>query len=50
MLQFKCPVKKFTASKSYGVGFVDSGDEGVEGGGVTGALQDRWGNVWCNEG
>lgn len=49
-LGFKCPVKKFTASQSYGVGFVDSGEEGEEGGGVTGALQDQWGNVWCNAG
>ncbi|TCD65161.1 stretch-activated cation channel mid1 [Steccherinum ochraceum] len=50
MLGFKCPVKKFTASQSYGVGFVDTGEEGEQGGGITGALQDRYGNVWCNEG
>ncbi|KAI0075020.1 hypothetical protein K474DRAFT_1460005 [Panus rudis PR-1116 ss-1] len=47
---FKCPVKRFTANASYGVGFIDSGEEGEEGGGSTGTAQDRWGNVWCNMG
>ncbi|OCH89949.1 hypothetical protein OBBRIDRAFT_777729 [Obba rivulosa] len=49
-LQFKCPLPKYTASASYGVGYIDSGNEGEMGGGSTGAAQDRWGNVWCNAG
>ena len=47
---FKCPLPRFNANESYGVGFVDSGEEGVEGGGSTGVAQDRFGNVWCNAG
>ncbi|KAF7983107.1 hypothetical protein HWV62_24051 [Athelia sp. TMB] len=47
-LGFKCPVVRFNADKSYGVGFVDSGEVGVQGQGSTGSAQDRWGNVWCN--
>ena len=46
-LQFKCPVPRFNAGVSYGVGYVD-GFDGVRGKGVTGVAQDRWGNVWCN--
>lgn len=49
-LGFKCPVPRFTASKSYGVGYIDTGEEEEEGGGMTGVAQDRWGNVWCNSG
>jgi calcium channel MID1 len=45
---FKCPVVRFNASTSYGVGFIDSGEEGVQGAGSTGTHQDMWGNVWCN--
>lgn len=47
-LGFKCPVAKFTASSSYGLGYIDNGEEGVKGRGSTGVAQDRWGNVWCN--
>ncbi|KAI0643232.1 stretch-activated Ca2+-permeable channel component-domain-containing protein [Trametes meyenii] len=49
-LQFKCPLPKFTAASSYGVGFIDSGEEGVMGEGLTGVAQDTYGNVWCNSG
>jgi calcium channel MID1 len=49
-LGFKCPVRRFGANESYGVGYIDNAEEGVEGGGMTGAAQDRWGNVWCNAG
>jgi calcium channel MID1 len=47
-LGFQCPLPRFTAQMSYGVGFVDIGVEGTKGGGSTGVAQDRWGNVWCN--
>lgn len=47
-LGFKCPVVRFNAASSYGVGFVDSGEDGVQGQGVTGSYQDQWGNIWCN--
>lgn len=47
---FKCPIPRFTANISYGVGFIDSGVEGLQGEGSTGVAQDRWGNVWCNAG
>ncbi|KAF8882264.1 stretch-activated Ca2+-permeable channel component-domain-containing protein [Infundibulicybe gibba] len=46
-LGFRCPVPRFNAAASYGVGFVD-GFSGTEGAGATGEAQDRWGNVWCN--
>lgn len=49
-LGFKCPVPRFNANSSYAVGYVDSGQEGEQGGGLTGASQDRYGNVWCNAG
>jgi calcium channel MID1 len=45
---FKCPVVRFNADQSYGVGYLDSGVDGQMGGGKTGASSDRWGNVWCN--
>ncbi|KAF8639026.1 hypothetical protein AX17_001778 [Amanita inopinata Kibby_2008] len=48
-LQFRCPVPRFNAGASYGVSYIDSFD-GDQGEGVTGAAQDRWGNVWCNGG
>lgn len=47
-LGFRCPLPKYTAGLSYGVGFIDSEDGHVQGGGVPGAAQDQWGNVFCN--
>ncbi|KAH9916536.1 stretch-activated cation channel Mid1 [Fomitopsis serialis] len=47
-LGFQCPLPQYTAGQSYGVGYVDTGEEGVVGGGMTGAGTDQWGNVWCN--
>lgn len=47
---FTCPVPRFNAASSYGLGFIDSGEEGVQGHGLTGVAQDQWGNVWCNAG
>ncbi|TFK51406.1 hypothetical protein OE88DRAFT_1659410 [Heliocybe sulcata] len=47
-LGFKCPLPQFNANVSYGVGFVDKGESGVQGHGVTGYSQDRYGNVWCH--
>ncbi|KAJ7510451.1 stretch-activated Ca2+-permeable channel component-domain-containing protein [Mycena galericulata] len=35
---------------SYGVGYVDSGAIGVQGGGDPGTWADNYGNVWCNSG
>ncbi|KAL7278152.1 hypothetical protein ACG7TL_008124 [Trametes sanguinea] len=49
-LGFKCPLPQFTAADSYGVGYIDKGEEGVVGGGATGVAQDVYGNVWCNMG
>ena len=46
-LGIKCPTTKFNAAASYGVGFIDSGNDGEIGNGATGVAQDRWGNVWC---
>ncbi|KAF9649706.1 hypothetical protein BDM02DRAFT_1765631 [Thelephora ganbajun] len=46
---FQCPLAKFNADKSYGVGFIDSRDGDKEGG-LTGVSQDVYGNVWCNSG
>lgn len=48
-LGFKCPITRFNAADSYGVGYVDSGADGVQGGGIAGTAQDRYGNVWCNQ-
>ncbi|KIM79387.1 hypothetical protein PILCRDRAFT_823657 [Piloderma croceum F 1598] len=45
---FKCPVVRFNAATSYGVGFIDSGKDGVQGQGSAGTAQDMWGNIWCN--
>ena len=47
-LGFRCPVVRFNAKVSYGVGYMDSGEDGIQGEGMTGNWQDRWGNVWCN--
>lgn len=56
-LQFRCPVVKFNARDSYGVGYVDgigngqgegSGDPNGMLKGTTGVAQDLYGNVWCN--
>ncbi|KAJ7284573.1 stretch-activated Ca2+-permeable channel component-domain-containing protein [Mycena rebaudengoi] len=49
-LGFRCPLPRFNAAESYGVGFIDSGIEGVQGGGTTGAWSDDYGNVWCSSG
>ncbi|KAI5119680.1 hypothetical protein M0805_009624 [Coniferiporia weirii] len=48
---FACPLPRFNAQESYGVGYVDGDARGGDWeklGGVTGKAQDRWGNVWCN--
>ena len=47
-LGFRCPLIQYTASNSYGVGYIDSADGEVSDGGVPGVSQDRWGNVFCN--
>jgi calcium channel MID1 len=44
---FQCPTNNFNAAASYGVGYIDGAD-GDQDRGLTGAAQDRWGNVWCN--
>ncbi|KAK7032823.1 putative acetate kinase [Favolaschia claudopus] len=49
-LGFRCPVPRFNANVSYGVGYVDSGQEGEKGGGSMGMWDDAFGNVWCNSG
>ncbi|PPQ98767.1 hypothetical protein CVT24_003325 [Panaeolus cyanescens] len=46
-LGFQCPTNNFNAGASYGVGYIDSAD-GDKDQGLTGAAQDRWGNVWCH--
>lgn len=46
---FQCPLKQYTASASYGLGYIDS-TKNIAGEGSTGAAQDRYGNVWCNGG
>ena len=49
ILGFRCPSgDKVPAQSSYGAGFIDSEDGETRGGGVPGAAQDRWGNVFCN--
>lgn len=47
---FKCPVPRFNAANTYGIGYIDSGQDGEQGGGTTGVAQDQFGNVWCNAG
>ncbi|KAJ6468390.1 stretch-activated cation channel Mid1 [Mycena sanguinolenta] len=49
-LGFRCPLPRFNAAQSYGVGYVDSGANGVMGGGYPGMWEDHFGNVWCNSG
>ncbi|KAF8269120.1 stretch-activated Ca2+-permeable channel component-domain-containing protein [Lactarius quietus] len=47
-LGFRCPLIKYTANYSYGVGYIDSADGELQNGGVPGVPQDQWGNVFCN--
>ncbi|KAF5376385.1 hypothetical protein D9757_008659 [Collybiopsis confluens] len=47
-LGFACPLARFNANESYGVGYIDGAEPDKEGLGVPGSAQDRWGNVWCN--
>ncbi|KAH9014589.1 stretch-activated cation channel Mid1 [Lactarius deliciosus] len=47
-LGFRCPLPRFTAYASYGIGYIDSADGQVKDGGVPGVPQDQWGNVFCN--
>ncbi|KAJ7086140.1 stretch-activated cation channel Mid1 [Mycena belliarum] len=49
-LKFRCPLPRFNAAQSYGVGFIDSGEDGVVGQGSTGTWADNYGNVWCTSG
>ncbi|KAF7312099.1 putative acetate kinase [Mycena indigotica] len=49
-LGFRCPSPRFNAAESYGVGYVDSGADGVHGHGTPGMWSDNFGNVWCNSG
>ncbi len=47
-LGFQCPIPRFNAAASYGVGYIDGdeknkGEDWEENGGITGASQDRWG-------
>ncbi|KAB5589811.1 Stretch-activated Ca2+-permeable channel component [Ceratobasidium theobromae] len=48
MLTWKCPSVWVNANTSYGLGFIDSWDGTIEGGGRPGAAQDEFGRVWCN--
>ncbi|KAI9436404.1 stretch-activated cation channel Mid1 [Russula earlei] len=47
-LGFRCPRAETTGPQSYGVGFIDSANGDVMGGGATHSAQDQWGNVFCN--
>lgn len=47
-LGFACPLARFNANSSYGVGYIDGAYPGQQGLGIPGSPQDRWGNVWCN--
>ncbi|KAJ3777791.1 stretch-activated cation channel Mid1 [Lentinula raphanica] len=47
-LGFACPLARFNANESYGVGYIDGAEPDGQGLGVPGQAQDRWGNVWCN--
>ncbi|KAK7045481.1 stretch-activated cation channel mid1 [Paramarasmius palmivorus] len=49
-LGFKCPIAKFGAAQTYGVGIIDGSEDDQQGMGSAGISQDRWGNVWCNAG
>ncbi|KAF8699595.1 Stretch-activated Ca2+-permeable channel component, partial [Rhizoctonia solani] len=48
LLGWKCPSVLVNANASYGLGFVDSWDGTIEGGGRPGISQDEFGRVWCN--
>jgi len=48
LVQFICPIRRFNAAASYGVGYID-GPDGEQYQGLTGGSQDRWGNVWCHK-
>ncbi|KAF8493575.1 stretch-activated cation channel Mid1 [Gautieria morchelliformis] len=47
LFSWTCPLPSVNANWSYGVGFIDSSD-GLQGKGVPGVAQDRWGIAWCN--
>jgi calcium channel MID1 len=48
LVQFMCPIRRFNAAASYGVGYID-GPDGEQYQGLTGGSQDRWGDVWCHK-
>jgi len=48
LVQFMCPIRRFNAAASYGVGYID-GPDGEQYQGLTSGSQDRWGNVWCHK-
>ncbi|CAE6509966.1 unnamed protein product [Rhizoctonia solani] len=48
LLQWKCPSVLVNANASYGLGFIDSWDGTIEGGGNPGVAQDEFGRIWCN--
>ncbi|CAE6478453.1 unnamed protein product [Rhizoctonia solani] len=48
LLQWKCPSVLVNANASYGLGFIDSWDGTIEGGGTPGVAQDEFGRIWCN--
>ncbi|KAJ3783296.1 stretch-activated cation channel Mid1 [Lentinula aff. detonsa] len=47
-LGFACPLTRFNANQSYGVGYIDGAEPDQQGLGVPGEAQDQWGNIWCN--
>ncbi|KAJ3932470.1 MAG: stretch-activated cation channel Mid1 [Lentinula lateritia] len=47
-LGFACPLARFNANQSYGVGYIDGAEPDQQGLGIPGQAQDQWGNVWCN--
>jgi calcium channel MID1 len=44
-LGFRCPFASYNAASSNGVGYIDSGEKGDLGEGMTGNSQEQWGNV-----
>ncbi|CAE6374080.1 unnamed protein product [Rhizoctonia solani] len=48
LMEWKCPSVLVNANASYGLGFVDSWDGTIEGGGRPGVAQDEFGRIWCN--
>jgi calcium channel MID1 len=48
LLGWKCPSVLVNANVSYGLGFIDSWDGTIEGGGHPGVAQDEFGRIWCN--